>query len=227
MDFTALAWLERVDFEAVFGAGFLDPLSPPLYFILVMSKLNEVNVNKMEIIIKRRAGRKREYERPLHNIREKYDRKVPEFDFLKYWRAIKYWACRKYNLKSGDLDLLLFLYSEMYFDKEKFEEFNNLLPWNRNRMKEMMDAGWIHAWREKKGHERPLYEITSKARAAITNIYKKVNRQEISESRTTNPMWYTDVKYADKVYRNFIKKMNIRIRQEKLLAQKQRKESGH
>ena len=123
-----------VDFDAVFGAGFFDPLSPPLYFIVKIFRFT-VNVIKMEIIIKRRAGRPREYERPLHNIREKYDRKVPEFDFMKYWRAIRYWACRKYGITTGELDLLFFLYSEMYFDKEKFEEFNNVLPWNRNRMR--------------------------------------------------------------------------------------------
>lgn len=179
----------------------------------------------MEVIIKRRAGRPREYERPLHNIREKYDRKVPEFDFMKYWRAIRYWACRKYDLKTGDLDMLFFLYSEMYFDKEKFEEFNNLLPWNRNRLREMMEKGWIHIWREKKPHQRELYEITGKARIAITNIYKKINRQEISESRKTCPMWHSNVTYADKVYRNFIKKMNLRIRQEQYHARQQQKES--
>lgn len=181
----------------------------------------------MEIIVKRKAGRKREYDYAVNNIRERYDRKVPEFDFMKYWRAIRYWACRKYNLKSAELDLLFFLYSEFYFDKEKFEEFNNLLPWNRNRLNEMLESGWIHIWREKGRNSRPLYEITGKARNAITNIYKKINRQEISESRSTSPMWYNDCTYADKVYRNFIKKMNLRLRQERYHARQQQKESDH
>lgn len=182
----------------------------------------------MDIIIKRRAGRKKDiYDIPRLNIRETYQRKVPEFDFLKYGRAIRYWACRKYGLTTGELDLLFFLYSEMFFDKEKFEEFNNLLPWNRNRLPQMIEKEWIHIWREKVGNERNLYEITSKARNAITNIYKKFNRQEISEARGTSPMWHSDVKYADKVYRNFIKKMNLRLRQERYHARELQKESGH
>jgi hypothetical protein len=214
---------ERVDFDCVFGAGFFEPLSPPLYFMALFDNLDP-NLIKMEIIIKRKANRVGDRKRPVHNIRQRYDRRVPEFDFMKYWRAIRYWACRKYNLKTGDLDMLFFLYSEMYFDKEKFEEFNNLLPWNRNRLREMMDAGWIHVWRGKEHHQRELYEVSAKTRGAITLIYKKINRQEISESRKTSPMWYTNVGYADKVYRNFIKKMNIQIRQEQYHARERQKE---
>lgn len=178
----------------------------------------------MEIIVKRKAGRKRDkYDRVRKHIGDRYQRKYPEFDYLKYWRVIRYWATRRYNLSSAELDLLLFLRSEFCFDKEKFEEFNNLLPWNRNRLDEMIAKGWIHIWREKKGNERPLFEITGKARNALTSIYKKVSREEISELRSSSPMWHTDCKYQDKVYRNFIKKMNLAIRQEQYHAREQSK----
>ena len=49
-------------------------------------------------------------------------------DYLKYWRVIKYFTQVKYKLKADDLDMLLFLYSEKYFGKQKFNEFNELLP---------------------------------------------------------------------------------------------------
>lgn len=179
----------------------------------------------MSKIIKRRARRVGERKKPLTNYRRMYDRRIPRFDFMKYWRAIRYWACRKYEVTPGELDLLFFLYSEMYFDEAKFEEFNNLLPWNRNRLREMIERGWIHIWRQKAHHQRAMYELTQKGRTAITTVYKKLNRQEISEQRTTNPMWYTNVSYADKVYRNFIKKMNISLRQEQYYARQQQKES--
>ena len=54
-------------------------------------------------------------------------------DYLKYWRVIRYFIKSKYKLSQGDLDILLFLYSEKYFSKEKFNEFDELLSWNVNR----------------------------------------------------------------------------------------------
>ena len=44
-------------------------------------------------------------------------------DCLKYWRVIRYFIKQKYGLTTADLDMLLFLYSEDIFSKEKFEEF--------------------------------------------------------------------------------------------------------
>ena len=44
-------------------------------------------------------------------------------DYLKYWRVIRQFVKIKYELTQADLDVLLFLYSEKYFDKNKFEEY--------------------------------------------------------------------------------------------------------
>ena len=78
-------------------------------------------------------------------------RKQPSHDYLKYWKVIKYWAKRKYSITTGELELMLFLYSEHLFNKTKFEEFNELMSWNNNRFYELIKKGWIHKWREKKG----------------------------------------------------------------------------
>jgi hypothetical protein len=40
-------------------------------------------------------------------------------DYLKYWRVIRYYIKNKYGLTQADLDILLFLYSEQYFTKDK------------------------------------------------------------------------------------------------------------
>ncbi len=44
-------------------------------------------------------------------------RKQPSHDYLKYWKVIKYWAKRKYSITTGELELMLFLYSEHLFNK--------------------------------------------------------------------------------------------------------------
>jgi hypothetical protein len=53
---------------------------------------------------KRRAKRVWDKENiPIRNIKRPiYDRRHPEHDYLKYWRVIRYWTLRKYNLKSQD-----------------------------------------------------------------------------------------------------------------------------
>ena len=43
-------------------------------------------------------------------------------DYLKFWRVIRYYVKAKHQISQADLDIILFLYSEGYFGKEKFEQ---------------------------------------------------------------------------------------------------------
>ena len=63
-------------------------------------------------------------------------------DYLKYWRVVRYFIKVKYGLSTEELDMLLFLYSEQYFDNGKFKEFNNRLGWNRGRFLKLVREGW-------------------------------------------------------------------------------------
>ena len=74
----------------------------------------------------------------------------------------------------------------------------------RDRIKE----GWIHKWREKKGKQAALYELTYAGKRMIDNVYKKLNGEKFSESYVNNPVFKHDVKFRDKVYRNYMKKIN-------------------
>ena len=56
-------------------------------------------------------------------------------DYMKYWRVIRYFVKRKYGLNTEELDMLFFLYSEEYFNVDKFNEFNSVLGWNKKRFK--------------------------------------------------------------------------------------------
>ena len=44
-------------------------------------------------------------------------------DYLKYWRVIRYWVKAKYGIGTPDIDMILFLYSEDYFNKTKFIDY--------------------------------------------------------------------------------------------------------
>ena len=133
---------------------------------------------------------------------------MEKYDYLKYWRVIRYYVKARYNLSTADLEMLLFLYSEKRFNKDKFKEFEELMSWDVNRFDRLKRDDWIVVFRKRHGHTKALYKLSFKANHLINSVYKKLNGEEIPETESKNPMFRKKVKYTDKVYRNFIKSMN-------------------
>ena len=143
---------------------------------------------------------------------------MPTHNYLKYWRVVRYWAKAKYGLTTPDLDMLFFLYSEEYFNKTKFKEFEEVMSWDINRFNSLLRDGWIHVWRKRKGKHATLYELTYKAKMAVNTIYKKLNGDIIGEHPIVNPLFKVNVSYMDKVYRQKIVEMNEFIKQQRHLS---------
>lgn len=136
-------------------------------------------------------------------------------DYLKYWKVIRYFVQAKYGIRSADLDMLLFLYSEKYFSKTQFKEFNELLSWDVSRFSRLLRDGWISVFRKRQGNKKTLYELSYKGKRMISSLYKKLNGEEIPMSESANPMFAKNVSYSDKVYRNMIIRMNKYIREQR------------
>jgi len=136
-------------------------------------------------------------------------------DYLKYWRVIRYFIKRQYNLTTAELEMLLFLNSEDIFSRDKFEEFEQLMPWSDNRFFKLKKQGWIELFRPKTSRRKPLYQLSYKTNRLISSVYKKLNGQEIPVTSKRNKMFAKNVKYTDKVYRRMIKDMNKSIRQQR------------
>lgn len=137
-------------------------------------------------------------------------------DYLKFWRVIRFYIKAKYGLSQPDLDMLLFLYSEKYFSKADFDEFDSLLFWDKDRFERLRHEGWIENFREKINSRRAMYGLSIKATRMIKSIYNKLEGQEIPMAPQNNPLYKRKVGYTDKVYRNMITKMNKAIRDHKL-----------
>ena len=150
-------------------------------------------------------------------VRNTRVRFIPKHDYLKYLRVIRMWIKSTYHIGLPDLEMILFLYSEQVFNKSSFEEYNELFSWDIKRFKRLKKDGWIHVWRKKQGKETTLYELTYKAKRMINSFYKKLNGEEIPEH--TNPMFRHDAGYMDKVTKNYIKKLNKSIKQQRHLSQ--------
>lgn len=140
-------------------------------------------------------------------------------DYLKYWKVIRQFIKSKYGINQADLDMLLFLYSEGYFKKTDFLRFNNILSWDVHRFERMRQQGWISVFRKGKGQVHSIYELSYKATRMISSMYNKLNGDEIPSTMNGNPMFFKNVKYSDKVYKNMIIEMNKEIKD---LKQRQR-----
>jgi len=136
-------------------------------------------------------------------------------DYLKYWRVIRQFIKVKYNLTQSDLDMLLFLYSEKYFVRDRFREFETLLDWDANRFQRLVKEGWIVRFRNRVGNRKALYQLPIKTTRMIQSIYRKLNGEEIPVSQSQNRMFAKNVSYTDKVYRDMIIEMNAAIKQQR------------
>lgn len=167
---------------------------------------------------KRKMRRKWERKVPTKGyndrVRINYDRKQPTHDYLKYFRVVRYWAKRTHEVGLADLEMLMFLYSERLFTRTKFNEYEEIMSWDRERFESLRRRDFISVWRKAKGSESALYEVSYKGKRLVLSVYKKLAGEEvISESPGRNPIFKKDSPYTDKVYRRAIKIMNKNTRE--------------
>ena len=128
-------------------------------------------------------------------------------DYLKYFRIIRYYIKRKYDIGLPQLEMLLFLNSEGKFSRDIYRKYDELLSWNPARFNKLLKDGWVDKFRNQKGKQKALYEVSYKTKRMIDSVYDKLEGGRIPMSHH-NPMFKKKVKYTDKVYRNYIKDIN-------------------
>lgn len=171
--------------------------------------LPEKKGSSYEVIMERRGGQKRI--KPL-----RYQARHRKNTFLKYWRIVRYWAKRKYDISQEELEVLLYLYDEELFSMKQFKQFEGLLTWDKTRFKHFRDKGWIVVWREHKGYKQrsKLYTLSVGAKRMCNEVYKKLTQEEpIPTTHQNNPIFKGD-NYQDKMYRKLIMIMNAKKAEE-------------
>ena len=73
--------------------------------------------------------------------------KIRELNLLKYYRLIRRWACKTYNLKNADLELLIYLDCKERFTRNEFIDGSYTMSWDKNRWERLRQEGWIETWR--------------------------------------------------------------------------------
>jgi hypothetical protein len=144
--------------------------------------------------------------------------KSQKSDYLKYWRVIRQYIKVKYNLTQADLEMLLFLNTEPYFTKDKFEEFDSIMSWEKKRFDRLNQEGWIEGVKTFRVGRRMKYSLSYRASRLVSEVYNYLEGKELPVSEGTNPMFKRNVRYTDKVYRNFIMNLRTKSRQQQRLA---------
>lgn len=159
------------------------------------------------------------------NTKRAYTIIEPSSDYLKYYRAMRYWAKAKHGITQPDLEILFFLHSENLFKISQFQEFACNFSWDKNRFKRLQENGWIVLWRERKGNEAALYTVSQQAKILMNNIYKRLEGKiPISEVPTNNPIYKKDATYAQKVNKRVFRRMNLTRKEKKRRADIEREE---
>lgn len=138
-------------------------------------------------------------------------------DYLKWYRIVRRYTEVKYGLSPSDLELMLYLYSEGFFNFYKFMEYCKTMGWDRGRFKRFTDNGLIHMFRDKTKNEHRLYELTHKAKIMILNMYKHLNmEEEIPENHVNNPLFKKSALFSEKTLAIGIKAFNEEVRKKKM-----------
>jgi hypothetical protein len=155
---------------------------------------------------------KKKKNRPIVNTAKK------EFDFLKYYRIVIYWASRQYEMTKADLELMFFLYNEKPFTKSQFEDYCYIMVWDKSRFDKYIEKGWIieYAFRGELGRSNsvPIYKLSFMSKRRVKAIYDRLTlRNLISEEGKNTKIFQKKVGYNDKRYAKAIREMNVKARE--------------
>jgi hypothetical protein len=131
-----------------------------------------------------------------------------QLQLLKYYRLIRKWACKTYNLKDADLELLIYLDCKNRFTRNEFIDGSYTMSWDKNRWERLRRNGWIEVWRHRNRTtiKYSIYKTSFKCSQLISRIYRIMLGQEDLPT-SERSVFYENVSYTDKVYNKAIDDM--------------------
>tara|TARA_R110001606_G_scaffold278427_2_gene426883 strand:+ start:1359 stop:1799 length:441 start_codon:yes stop_codon:yes gene_type:complete len=131
-----------------------------------------------------------------------------DINLLKYYRLVRRWACKTYNLKDADLELLVYLDCKELFTRNDFIDGTYTYSWDKNRWERLRRNDWIDVFKERnrKSSKYAVYKVSSKGKRLINRIYKILLAEEDLPIATTS-VFYKNKTYTDKVFNKAIDDM--------------------
>ena len=125
---------------------------------------------------------------------------IKDLNLLKYYRLIRKWACKTYDLTDADLELLIYLDCKKRFTRNDFINGTYTYSWDRKRWEKLRKAGFIDVWRQRNrtSIKYTIYKTSFKTQHLIMRIYRiLLGEEDIPTGRSS--CYYNDDSYTDKV----------------------------
>ena len=131
-----------------------------------------------------------------------------DLNLLKYYRLVRRWACKTYDLKDADLELLVYLDCKNLFTRNDFINGVYTYSWDKNRWERLRKNGWIDVFKERNRttSKYAVYKVSSKSKRLINRIYRILLAEEDLPTATTS-VFYNNKSYTDKVFNKAIDDM--------------------
>jgi len=131
---------------------------------------------------------------------------LKQLNLLKHYRIIRKWACKTYDLKEADLELLIYLESLNHFTKNDFKQGTFSYSWDNRRWNRLLSNGWIKVWRERNRTTQKyhIYKVSTKCSQLISRIYRIMLGEEDMPTKTIDK----NNKYIYKVTSRAVKFVN-------------------
>jgi hypothetical protein len=99
---------------------------------------------------------------------------LKEMGLLKHYRIIRKWACKTFDLKDADLELLIYLDTIDFFTKDDFKKGTYSYSWDNRRWNRLLKEGWIYVWRKRNRTTQKynIYKVSVKCKQLIARMYR-------------------------------------------------------
>jgi len=85
-----------------------------------------------------------------------------KYNYLKYWRLVRYYVKREHSINERDIDMLLYIYSERPFRWDYFNKFDQSFAFDSRRFGRFLQMGYIVKWRDNYKNSAGLFVISNK-----------------------------------------------------------------
>lgn len=131
-----------------------------------------------------------------------------DMQLFKYYRLVRKWACKTYNLTDAELELLIALDCIGRFTRQEFIEGTYTMSWNKQRWDKLRKEGWIETWRHRNRTtiKYSIFKTSFKCSQLISRIYRILLAEEDLPT-SERSVFFKNKSYTDKVFNAAIDRM--------------------
>lgn len=133
---------------------------------------------------------------------------IREMGLFKYYRLVRKWASKTYDILDADLELLIYLDCIGRFTRNDFKEGLYVHAWDKKRWDRLRQGGWIDVWRHRNRTTQKftIFQTSHKAKHLILRMYRVMLGEEDLPIGPSSK-FYKNETYTDKVFNKAIDDM--------------------